>query len=291
MFSRAGRSSWNAAPLLPSESPASLGFLFGTIRVPMPRATRAVAVPRYMHPVGSLEPPAWLGRQRPPQETSKATGEPPRTAPDARGGGGRLHGMATMGLRQRLFPAGCGPELVCSAVFLPGPERRACPSLGTHTVLIHFPQMLDETWLVCREHDRQRKVQAVRSRPKRPPEVEETRPNVVRCSGCDRVLEEPSDAAVRGPCPHCGSLARRIEVYAFDSATAHEGVRVRARRTGKTAWFLATTTGDDYTRDLVAWGKRELTMDREKDLYREVIELWDGTRIESTARLSDHRDR
>jgi len=31
-------------------------------------------------------------------------------------------------------------------------------------------------------------------------------------------------------------------------------------------------------------------MDREKDLYHEVVELWDGTRIESTARLSDHHD-
>lgn len=59
---------------------------------------------------------------------------------------------------------------------------------------------------------------------------------------------------------------------------------------GKGGWILDTTGGDDYTRILEAWGKRELTKDSEKDLYREVIDLWDGTRIESTARLSDHHD-
>lgn len=31
--------------------------------------------------------------------------------------------MAMLGRTQRVFPAGCGPELVCSAVFSPDPER------------------------------------------------------------------------------------------------------------------------------------------------------------------------
>ncbi len=53
---------------------------------------------------------------------------------------------------------------------------------------------------------------------------------------------------------------------------------------------METSEGDDYTRDLEAWGTRQLTMDREKDRYCEIIELWDGTRIESTARLTDHHD-
>lgn len=62
------------------------------------------------------------------------------------------------------------------------------------------------------------------------------------------------------------------------------------KRSGKGGWALDTTGGDDYTRDLEAWGQRALTKDSENGLYREVIELWDGTRIESTARLSDHHD-
>jgi hypothetical protein len=50
-------------------------------------------------------------------------------------------------------------------------------------------------------------------------------------------------------------------------------------------------TGDDYTRMLEGWGRRELTKDRRGDHYRELIELHDGTRIESVARLADHHDK
>ncbi|HTE83916.1 MAG TPA: hypothetical protein VK821_04220 [Dehalococcoidia bacterium] len=48
--------------------------------------------------------------------------------------------------------------------------------------------------------------------------------------------------------------------------------------------------GDDYTRVLEGWGRRELTIDRQQDRYRELIELHDGTRIKSIARLKDHQD-
>jgi hypothetical protein len=70
----------------------------------------------------------------------------------------------------------------------------------------------------------------------------------------------------------------------------HESVRVRSKTPGKGGWMVDTRSGDDYSRDLDAWGKRELTKDRAKDLYREVIELFEGTRIESTAQLRDHHD-
>lgn len=171
-------------------------------------------------------------------------------------------------------------------------EWPACQSLGTHTVHIHFPDLPDETWRVCRHHDRVLKIHAVRSRPKRPPVVEAAIPNVVRCGDCGRVLEERSDVAVheRRPCPDCGSSVRNTDAQLSETLTLHEKVRVKVKRSGKGGWILDTTGGDDYTHDLEAWGKRELTNDREKGVYREVIELWDGTRIESTARLSDHHD-
>jgi len=72
--------------------------------------------------------------------------------------------------------------------------------------------------------------------------------------------------------------------------TAHEKVGIKVKRSGKGGWILNTTSGDEYTHDLEAWGKRALTTDQERNIYREVIELWDGTRIESTSRLSDHHD-
>ncbi|MFJ8313944.1 MULTISPECIES: hypothetical protein [unclassified Streptomyces] len=54
--------------------------------------------------------------------------------------------------------------------------------------------------------------------------------------------------------------------------------------------MVDTRAGDNYTRGLDAWGHRELTTNREQNLYREVVELLDGSRITSTARLSDHRN-
>ena len=70
----------------------------------------------------------------------------------------------------------------------------------------------------------------------------------------------------------------------------HERLRLQQRRPGKGGWLLDTASGDSYTSDLGAWGKLEQTKDREHDRYREVIDLWDGTRIISTARLTDHHD-
>jgi hypothetical protein len=171
-------------------------------------------------------------------------------------------------------------------------EWSACQSLSTHKLRIHFPDLADETWFVCRQHDRMVKFQTVTSRPKKPPVAEERTANVVRCGDCGRVLEERSDVDVheRRPCPDCGSSVRHIDVHVFETVTMHEKVGVKVKRPGNRGWILDTTGGDDYTRDLEAWGKRGLTMDGEKDLYREVIELWDGTRIESTARLSDHHE-
>ncbi|WP_441247802.1 hypothetical protein [Kitasatospora sp. McL0602] len=40
--------------------------------------------------------------------------------------------------------------------------------------------------------------------------------------------------------------------------------------------MLDSRSRDDCTRDLEAWGRGELTTDREQDLYQEVIELYDG---------------
>ncbi len=94
----------------------------------------------------------------------------------------------------------------------------------------------------------------------------------------------------RRPCPDCESSVRNIDVQFSATLALHEKVQAKVKRSGKGGWILDTTGGGDYTRDLEAWGKRKLTKDSERDLYREVIELWDGTRIESTARLSDHHD-
>jgi hypothetical protein len=76
----------------------------------------------------------------------------------------------------------------------------------------------------------------------------------------------------------------------MDAVTVHEGLRLRTRRPGKGGWFKDIKSGDDYTLVLGAWGERTLERDQEHDQYRELIKLYDGTEIESFARLSDHHD-
>lgn len=171
-------------------------------------------------------------------------------------------------------------------------EWPGCTDPTTHAVTVVIPRLDPETWSLCRTHDREIKLKAVRSRPKKPAATVEGIPNIVRCGGCLTVLDERSDVPSedRLPCSRCGSINRNVDIRVRETVEIHESVQVRQMASGKGGWIVNTSAGDNYTADLAAWGKRALTLDREGDLYLERIELWDGTRIESKARLSDHRD-
>ena len=69
-----------------------------------------------------------------------------------------------------------------------------------------------------------------------------------------------------------------------------DGVRRKLRRPGIVRWLVKGTTSDDVAEDLDATAKRELITDTELNIYRETLELDDGTRLEITARLTDHQD-
>lgn len=158
-------------------------------------------------------------------------------------------------------------------------EMDECQDEATHTVRIQLVDQPREIWQVCRPHDRQLKTAAVRSRPKAQPPVEP--PPSFRCRDCDQVLQVNTPS-----CPVCGSRNRVVRTG--DSLTWRENVVLTTRQPGKGEWLVRIKAGDDYTWDLAAWGNRQLIIDRENGLYREVIDLYDGSRIESSARLSDH---
>jgi uncharacterized CHY-type Zn-finger protein len=169
-------------------------------------------------------------------------------------------------------------------------ERPGCKENGTHTVEIAFPEGPRETWSVCYPHEQDLKLQAIRSRQPKPRDARPEPQATVLCGACERVLDERSDidAEARQPCPNCGSRGRRFEFAMSDPLTLHDSVQVRSKVAGKGGWMVDTKSGDDYTRDLEAWGKRTLTKDRARDVYLEVIELYDGTAVSSTASLRDH---
>jgi len=71
-------------------------------------------------------------------------------------------------------------------------EWAECADAATHTVDISFPEGVHETWHVCRAHDRELKLQVVRSRSKAPPPTTDTPPRIEVCCGeCQQVLDEP----------------------------------------------------------------------------------------------------
>lgn len=85
-----------------------------------------------------------------------------------------------------------------------------CGEIGTHAVAISFPDLPTERWDVCGAHDRQLKLAAVLSRPKKPAVPPGSLRDVVRCDGCGMVLDE------RPPCPACGSRSRGKEMNLQD---------------------------------------------------------------------------
>jgi hypothetical protein len=172
-------------------------------------------------------------------------------------------------------------------------EWSECADAATHTVDISFPDGADETWEVCRAHDRELKRQAVHSRPKpSPPPVAPPPPVEVQCGACLQPLDEAVSIPnhERQPCTACGSLRRLHKITIVEAFAAHESLRMRSKQPGKGRWMTDIRTGDDYTRALEAWGTRLLETDRVRNVYREVITLYDGTRVESRARLTDHHD-
>jgi hypothetical protein len=172
-------------------------------------------------------------------------------------------------------------------------ERGDCPDQATHLVYIWFPDAPEEIWRVCRAHDRGLKLAFPSSRPRPEPIEEPPSSPRVHCRQCD----QPSDEAVGDvrdeglhPCPYCGSLKRHVRVSAADFAFSHESARVRSKQPEKGGWLKDVSSGDSYTRDLDAWGHRTLEKDYDNNQYRELIELYDGSRLESTAMLDNHHD-
>ena len=69
-----------------------------------------------------------------------------------------------------------------------------------------------------------------------------------------------------------------------------DGMRRKLRRPGIVRWLVKGTGSEDAPEDVDATAKRELTTDTEQNIYREVLQLDDGTRLEITASLTDHNE-
>jgi hypothetical protein len=71
----------------------------------------------------------------------------------------------------------------------------------------------------------------------------------------------------------------------------HDGLKRSQYHQGDPEPFREVVDRDDFTRDLGAWARYWSEFDQATDRYCEVIELYDGCRIESVASLMEHRYR
>jgi len=90
----------------------------------------------------------------------------------------------------------------------------------------------------------------------------------------------------------CGSTKRQVRVTLEGRLDTHGSLTALGTHAGqpKGKWFQRTVSGDSYNRDHDAWGERVLDLNRETDSYREALIFWDGTTLESRARLRDHSE-
>ncbi len=87
------------------------------------------------------------------------------------------------------------------------------------------------------------------------------------------------------------SVIVRRRAKELQGARPTDRVRAKLRRPGIIRWLAKGTGRDVAPEDLDATAKRQLTTDTERDVYREVLQLDDGTRLEITARLTDEQGR
>jgi hypothetical protein len=95
----------------------------------------------------------------------------------------------------------------------------------------------------------------------------------MKCQNCGESLKEPFDLLPEGrtPCPKCGSTARHFEVMVSETLAMHEQIGMKARHGDSGKPFLESKSGDSLHRRTGEWVSREMTVDRENDVYKELI--------------------
>jgi len=117
--------------------------------------------------------------------------------------------------------------------------------------------------------------------------------NTIFCNNCKTPLNEKSNlpSELRKPCPKCGSLSRLFKVSIHETVLVKEMLGFLGFRESKSKFLFQGKSGDDYHRKTGRWNKLSRLIDREKDLYHELIKDSQTGEIihECKELLSEHR--
>jgi len=95
----------------------------------------------------------------------------------------------------------------------------------------------------------------------------------VFCGACGLELEEDTSCPAdrRKPCPVCGSKIRKFHVALRDSITFKEKLRLKGRHAVGGRPFIEEVSGNDLHRKSGKWVKLSRIIDRDNDIYHEVV--------------------
>lgn len=117
--------------------------------------------------------------------------------------------------------------------------------------------------------------------------------SVVNCGDCGFLLDEATSAPPEtcSPCPACGSMVRSIHVSIHDNITPREKLGMKGRHASGGKPFIEQVQGADLHRDTGTWRDLSRVIDRENDIYHELIKDPDTGEILHECRepLSEHR--
>jgi hypothetical protein len=114
----------------------------------------------------------------------------------------------------------------------------------------------------------------------------------VFCGHCGMPLKEDATSPVdkRTPCPSCGSVKRVVHATLGNAIDLKEKNRAKGHHSSGGKPFIEQVSGDDLHRMSGKWMKLSRTIDRDNDVYHEVIADPDTGEIvhECKERLSQH---
>ena len=95
----------------------------------------------------------------------------------------------------------------------------------------------------------------------------------VLCSSCKTLINEPPNISVdeRKQCPNCGSLVRIFNADIEEKLTIREKIGLKHKRPGHKKPIYESVSGDDLHRATGNWNKLTREIDRENNLYKELI--------------------
>jgi len=97
--------------------------------------------------------------------------------------------------------------------------------------------------------------------------------DIIRCANCGIELHEIYNSNIdeRTPCPSCGSKHHAIQRTIIDEINVVDITKTKSRHGTSGKPFRKTTDGSDLCRKTGQYMKKHQLIDRDNDLYEEII--------------------